>query len=314
MKHAILFFIIIFGASAFAGDEIKRKDCVVRLIRPHNTDLVTGIADLMSERSRGKKVMAIGVMEEFTLMMRAMGHRERALRLSSDAIYAVMGAAIQMPEFADMAISRVAKKLYEARGDLSKLAFCTLGKGCKFDIGRDAHVYLSRTVNFRSSADTKHGSLVVEARVEFPAGMKDPLHLIVLHYDGIRSGRVVEHFFHEASHFEITSALYKFVHAHADEIRSGSQQGILRFVTSQSDGFWIDEGFASVLLESQAEIVELELKAMAGRPSDGKKEAERLIKRFKEHMPPAAEFLRANGINATNILAWSRQIVNEIVL
>jgi hypothetical protein len=296
--------------SAFAA---QPPDCVTLLVSPpKNPAVIEFTTAVLSEHSTGKKIFAIGAVEELRGLMAALGLPEFEIAHSSGLISSVFGVVLQEKLLKGTAIERVVMRLIGALKDPAKLTLCLLDRECTFSIGRDAHVFSSRTVHMTASRETRRGSQTVDYDSKVK-GLPDPVQLIIFHHKTLSSSGLVLSFFHEGSHFEVSAVLFDWLKANEKEIRRGNRHGLFAFIKAGSDGLEVDEGFATVLFESQAGIVELEMEGLADFSSDLEmRKAKRLVEELRE-LPQAARFMQANGLNETNIFNWSRQTMETML-
>src|SRR5262249_24377855 len=156
--------------------------------------------------------------------------------------------------FAETTANRVAKKLGSAMRDSTKLSYCLLGKDCKFDIGRDTHIFFSNSVHIREPEDLNHTSEVHKLSNQPESTIPDAVYFIIFQHKSIVSGNILVSFFREAIHYEISSLIYSWVHSQGEQIKQGNREGLFQNVSFGPGGFYIDEGFATVFMESQSEI------------------------------------------------------------
>jgi len=221
--RAFLVFACLIGVDGFGA---VPPDCRVLLVSPpKNPVVVDYVASIVSEHSTGRKEIAIGSLQEMKLMMRALGHSEKSIESNSKTISGLFGMVIIGRQLTGTALERTVRRLYSDLGDSNKLHLCLLGKNCTFGIGRDAHVFVSQTVNMRPTDESKHGSQVIQKDGDNPAPeITDPLHVIVIHYRNLVSGNIIFTFFHEGSHYDVSSILFDWIKRHESEFEMAQQK------------------------------------------------------------------------------------------
>ncbi len=246
------------------------------------------------------------------MLMRALGHNERDIESYSHTIGVLFGMARYGGPLGPT-LKRTIQRLDSALADSSTLTLCLLGRDCTFGIGKDAHIFSSKTVHMRPSDEVDEGSQVFETNQEYRIGLPDPVHVIVIHYRTAASADILTTFFHEGSNYDVSSTMYYWIKRNGRPIREGNKTGLYAYVGYGADGYHVDEGFAQTLFDSQASLVAAELEKLARAWGNAERRQARKLIAELQKTPPAAEFIRNNGLTKNNIFKWSRDVLEQML-